>query len=179
MSEDRKKPHHELARQWAKAHGSVAAFVSSFIRDPHRAEDVIQNIAVSITESFDKYDPTRPFLGWALGIARHTIVDEIKKQSRDVHLFDIDVVERVAAAYLKLDGERLETKAALEHCIEKLPEKHRQVLDMRYVAGLKPKQIAKSMNSTSNAISISLFRIRAALASCVEKRLSANGGPRA
>ena len=57
MNQNDKQNTQELARQWAKAYGSVAALVSSFIRDPHRAEDVLQDIAVALTESYENYDP--------------------------------------------------------------------------------------------------------------------------
>ena len=59
----------EVTRRWTLAVPAVSAFVTSLVGDFQDRDDVLQDTAVAIMESFDQYDPDRPFLAWALGVA--------------------------------------------------------------------------------------------------------------
>jgi len=43
---------------------------------------------------------------------------------------------------------------------------------MRYVREMKPARIAVKLGMTSNAVSVMLFRIRAALSKCIDKQMA-------
>ena len=57
--------------QWTLAQPAVSAFVHAWVQDRAERDDVLQEVAVAVLESYEAYDPSRPFLPWALGIARH------------------------------------------------------------------------------------------------------------
>lgn len=63
----------EAARLWTLAVPAVSAFISSLVRDFQDRDDLLQNVAVAVLESFDRYDPSFSFTGWAIGIARNQI----------------------------------------------------------------------------------------------------------
>ncbi len=56
----------------------VAAFVLSIIPDFHQAEDVLQQVAVVLVREFGQFDTSRPFLPWALGIARTWLLSRVE-----------------------------------------------------------------------------------------------------
>ncbi|NNE90288.1 MAG: sigma-70 family RNA polymerase sigma factor, partial [Verrucomicrobiales bacterium] len=56
---------------------------------------------------------------------------------------------------------------ALKFCIEKLPEKQREVIVARYLDAESVTGIAKDLGTNANAVSQTLFRARANLAKCV------------
>lgn len=58
-----------LARSWVRAQPSVLAFLVASTPQLSDAEDLLQEVAAQAARQFDKYDPDRPFLPWALGIA--------------------------------------------------------------------------------------------------------------
>ena len=60
----------QATRLWTLAQPSVSAFVSSVVRDFRDRDDVLQDIAVAVIESIDLYDTERPFVAWAIGVAR-------------------------------------------------------------------------------------------------------------
>lgn len=68
----------EFARCWSAAHNVLSAYVHSAIRDRHRAEDVIQEVAEAAIRSFGDFDRERSFVGWALGIARHRVPHHLR-----------------------------------------------------------------------------------------------------
>ncbi len=60
----------QATRFWTLAQPAVSAFVTSVVRDFRDRDDVLQDIAVAVIESFDSYDSDRPFTAWAMGVAR-------------------------------------------------------------------------------------------------------------
>ena len=71
-----------VTRLWTLTQPKVSAFVTSVVRDFKDRDDLVQDIAVAVFESFDKYDPERPFVQWAMGVARN----QFKNYLRQRHL---------------------------------------------------------------------------------------------
>ncbi|MFI4860985.1 MAG: sigma-70 family RNA polymerase sigma factor [Phycisphaerales bacterium JB063] len=166
----------QLASCWLKAQPAVSAYVWSMVHNEQDAEDVIQNVAEDVAAHFDRYDPARPFLGWALGIARFKVIDYYRKNHRDRHMFLSDAVESLAQAYVEVEPEMSCRRMALRRCVKGLNEKARNLLDLRYDEGLKPAEIAESLNTTPGYIRVALNRVRKVLHNCVEKTLSREVG---
>jgi RNA polymerase sigma-70 factor (ECF subfamily) len=55
----------------------------------------------------------------------------------------------------------------LRTCLEKLPERSRRVIDMKYTERRKIEDIAASIKKSGNATRLLLFRIRKAIAKCL------------
>ena len=77
---------------WTNAHIVVSGYVRSMVIDFHLAEDVLQETAATVAEKFADYDQSRPFLPWALGIAKNKILHALRTSSRDRLVFDESVV---------------------------------------------------------------------------------------
>lgn len=61
----------QATRLWTLAQPAVSSFVSSVVRDFRDRDGVLQEVAVAVIESFESYDSKRPFLAWAIGVARN------------------------------------------------------------------------------------------------------------
>ncbi len=72
-----------------------------------------------------------------------------------------------------MEDRRLE---ALRACISSLPSKQRALIEARYEPGASVQRIAGEAGKSEGAISVALFRIRAALQQCIEQRLATEGG---
>jgi len=162
----------ELSLLWTKAHPVVFAFIRSTIRDFHRSEDVMQEVAATVAERFDEYDRDRPFLPWVIGIARNKVLAYLRKQTNDKHLFGDETVGEIAAVYIDVEGELSDTRRALKLCVEQVSGRARKILEMRYVRNQSPAVISAETKMTANAVSVMLHRIRHALRKCVQYQLS-------
>lgn len=160
-----------FARLWVSAQTAVAAYVFSAIRDTHEAEDVLQLIAEAAVEDFDRYDPQRSFTGWVLGIARHRVLHHLRTRRRDRHVFGDKALMLIAEAHERLDRQGDGRREALSHCLEKLTDRHRRLLNLRYEQAMGPGAIADQMGTSVNAISVALHRVRQGLADCIRRRL--------
>ncbi len=63
-------------------------------------------------------------------------------------------------------------REALEQCLNRLPARSRQLLDLRYIHELPTENISEAVALTADSVRVSLLRIRNALGDCIQKRLS-------
>ncbi len=162
----------QMARLWSKAQPAVAAMVAGAVVDYHDAEDLVAEVAELIVMKFDEYDPSRPFLPWALGIARNLVLRYYERRAGErCYRFDERTLDLLAHAHMETADEIPARLAALRACVQSIRGKSRQVLDMRYVHGLKPHAIAEALGMTRNAVWVMLHRVRIALADCIRQRL--------
>ena len=160
-----------LARLWSETEPSVRAFVYSAV--PHFADaaDVVQQVALTVTRRFEEYDGRRPFVAWALWLAKSRIADHWRKAGRQRVVFSDEVMDRMAAALVEQQPDRSARQIALEHCIEKLPEKSRRMLDLRYTEAMPVEQVAQAVRSTTGSVRVLLHRVRSLLAECIQTQL--------
>jgi RNA polymerase sigma-70 factor (ECF subfamily) len=161
-----------LTRLWREAEPSVQAYVYAAVGRVHDAEDVVQQIAMTVARRFDEYDPTRPFVAWALWLAKSRVIDYYRKQEREKLVFSEALLEKLAGALVERQPERTARHEALELCLDKLPEKSRQLLELRYEKDSSMEGVAEAIQSTAAAVRVMLFRIRNLLAECVQSELS-------
>ncbi len=98
-----------------------------------------------------------------------------KRVQHDRHVFDGDLLAELADDAVAVTRDLNERLIALETCIEKLPPRDRQLVALRYDSQLAVQDIAQRRNKSPNSVSHALFRIRAALADCVERTLGLEG----
>jgi len=84
----------EFAQLWRAAEPAVSACVYAAITEFHDAKDVIQQGAQEAARRFGQYDPARPFVGWALGIARSRVSDFCRRKKRDRCALSAEYVQR-------------------------------------------------------------------------------------
>ncbi len=85
----------QLTVEWTKAQPVVAAYISSLVPDFHDAEDILHQVAVTLVQKFDQYDRQRPFVAWAIGIAKYEVLKHRRKIATDKHVFGNDLVEQI------------------------------------------------------------------------------------
>ncbi|MEL6107518.1 MAG: sigma-70 family RNA polymerase sigma factor [Planctomycetota bacterium] len=170
MSDDRNRE--EFTHYWLEAEPSISAYVFASISAYHDAEDVVQRIAQELARRFDEYDRTRPFVGWALWVAKSRVIDFYRTQNCRPLVFSDELLDRLADTIEKQCVGRSQRREALEACLDGLPSKSRRLIDLRYVEELSATEMAKETGTTSGSIRVLLTRVRTALATCIERRLS-------
>ena len=160
---------------WLKAEPSVSAYVFASITSFHDAEDVIQQIAQALARRFGEYDPGRPFVGWALWIAKSRVIDFYRTQGRNQMVFSDDLLRRLADTIAENADGRSRRREALEACLDELPGNSRKLLDLRYVDEMSAAEVAKTIGSTGGSVRVLLSRVRSALADCIDRRIAVDG----
>ncbi len=164
----------EFISAWMGSHQIIRAFVKGLIHDHHTAEDILQSTAIAANTHFhSSYDPKRPFTAWAIGIAKREIAMHYRKSKRNRLVFSNDALNLIAEAHVQVANDVPDRIAALGHCMSKLNERGKTIIDLRYKQDLAPREIADKIGATSNSVSTLLSRLRAKLQQCIEQQMSA------
>ncbi|WP_146586310.1 sigma-70 family RNA polymerase sigma factor [Posidoniimonas polymericola] len=171
---DRPESELGLAALWENARHAVFAQLIASVGSIHDAEDLLQEVAVAVAKNYHKHDQGRPFVAWALGIARNQALMYFRKQRRDRLAFGEDMM-RVVATHLEAtptigDDRR---RDALHECLAAMSGERRSLLSMRYGRDMNLTEIARSLGKSVPAIKGKLFRVRKILGDCVHHRLAA------
>ena len=170
MNENQKRE--EFTHHWLEAEPSVSAYVFASISSFHDAEDVVQRIAQELARRFDEYDSGRPFVGWAIWVARSRVIDFYRAQNRTRVVFSDELLRQLADTIVEQNEGRSLRREALEACLDELPPRSRRLLDLRYIEEKSADQMAQETGSTSGSVRVLLSRVRSVLAGCIERRLS-------
>lgn len=161
-----------LTRLWIEAEPSVRAFVFASISSFADAEDVVQKTALTVTRRFDEYDPSRSFQAWAIWLAKSRVIDHYRVSGRQKLLMSSALMDSLADSLVARQAERSARAAALEQCIEKLPDKSKRLLKLKYEEDASAKEIAQVMDSTAASVRVMLHKVRNLLADCVSLELA-------
>jgi RNA polymerase sigma-70 factor (ECF subfamily) len=158
-------------------------YASLQLRDPHAAEDAVQETLLAALAGEASFAGRSNLRTWLTGILKHKIIDAIRRSSREAALPEADTAEFDAlfdqtghwvdppAPWADPDAS-LEQKrffAALEACLERLPQKIAQAFMMREHLGLETAEICKELAITPTHCWVLLYRARMALRECLTK----------
>lgn len=130
------------------------------LRDSHLAEEIAQEAFVRAYVALDGLAGERRFYPWLSVIAHRLIIDHVRHHGRVTLEAEID--NGVAAATDDLVVMR-QDRHDLETALERLRERHREILRLRDFEGLSYHDIADRLGLPSTAVPPLLHRARAAL----------------
>ena len=127
---------------------NVYGYVCSIVRDEFEAEDVTQQIFAKLMTALGRYEPrVVPFSAWILRVAHNAAIDHVRTR-RPVPL---EQVHPPNAAGDDGAGSR-ELFADLRLALDALPAEQRDVIVLRFLVGLTPREIAERMGRSEDAV---------------------------
>ncbi|QTN32916.1 RNA polymerase sigma factor [Akkermansiaceae bacterium] len=112
---------------------------------------------------------------WLRRIAHNLFIDHCRRRSRSPVSFSSEQAE-TAEEFWKTGfyqhDEGFGCMEALEQCMKGLSASQRELVDAFYAARRSREDIAESLGISPSGVKASLRRIRAALAGCIEQKLS-------
>jgi RNA polymerase sigma-70 factor (ECF subfamily) len=161
-----------LARHWLCALPAVQTYVAAFVVNPADVDDILQSVAMTVVDKFGEYDSSRPFVNWAIGIARNLVLDRRRLYARSRLIFSEQAMKVVEQAAIEVGCEYDQRAVALRQCLSEISEESQQLIRMRYEQNVSVQVIADQLGRRANTVSMSLTRIRRALRDCVQGRLN-------
>jgi RNA polymerase sigma-70 factor (ECF subfamily) len=141
----------------------VHRYVGSIVGDHHEAEDITQSLFVKLMSAIHDYQPRKvPFAAWLMRVARNAALDSLRAK-RMLPSDDIRIVDEGRG---QIAFERCQS---LKEALGRLPYEQREVLVLRYIAGLPPREIAQLLNKTQSSIHGLHHRGRLALKAALEE----------
>jgi RNA polymerase sigma-70 factor, ECF subfamily len=142
---------------YARYSDNVYGYVCSILRDDHEAEDVTQHVFAKLITAIGKYEQrAMPFSAWILRVAHNAAIDHLRTRRTTP-------CEEVRAPEATSDGRGLECRRSLREALGELPEEQRQVVVMRHIGGLSPREIADRLGRSEGSVHALHHRGRRAL----------------
>jgi RNA polymerase sigma-70 factor (ECF subfamily) len=166
----------DLARKFVQHRDMLYSYVFALTRSHDLAEDILQDVGVSILTEAERGTNPESFTTWSRGLARHRVADHFRRiASRRQHEMPFDdFADAVDLAFTEHaptpEDNHLQLKF-LRECIEGLTTRVRTIIDLRYNGRQSLEEIAASLSWTSASIKVALSRARRALADCIGRKL--------
>ncbi len=166
----------QFTKLWTDAQPTVGQYVASLTRDQWAVRDILQNTSLALLRTFSEYDPARPFLPWALGVAKYEILGHRRDAARDRMVCDSEFLEHYTQRWAQVAPRINDEASALRDCVSELEGRSRTIITLRYAEGQTSEKIAAELKLSAANVRTILKRVRETLKQCVERRMALSEG---
>ena len=157
-----------LRELYVRYSGPVYRQVRAVVRDEHEAQDITQLVFLKLIGALPRYDERQgPFPAWLLRVARNLAIDQVRRRrpvpAEEVYAFDAPCDEAAP-----------DRAQALHDALAGLSSDQREVLVLRQIMGLGPREIARRLDRTEGSVHALHHRARAAMRASL---LRSDAGP--
>jgi len=150
--ETREKYEIQLVNLYEEYFDKIARYAFAHIGDRTEAEDIAGEVFLRALKSLDSFrDCGIPLQSWLFKIAHNMVVDYFRKKSRylmvrndETRYKGEDDPESRALSNLEMEKVKI--------ALQKLTEEQREVINLRFFAGLPSKEVAILLNKTDGAV---------------------------
>jgi RNA polymerase sigma-70 factor (ECF subfamily) len=149
--------------------GRLVAIAQRLLRRRDLAEEVVQEVFVSVWRRAGQFDATRGNArSWLTVITRNRALNLLRDDARIEYHDEADLAvmgDRAADALGAFDA--LSARDALRHCLESLDEPKRRAILLCYVTGLNHGEAAATMNAPLGTVKAWIRRGVVSLQECL------------
>lgn len=152
-----------LFQVYKKYQPSIFNFVKSQISNYQTAEELTQDIFLDFIDALRDFRFQSSLKTFLFSIARHKIIDQIRKKKIKNILFShlpFFIVEGLRVVLMEDEIDKKELKEKISKVIESLPNDYRLILRLKYIDGIKMKEISEKLKMNFKATESLLFRAR-------------------
>ena len=169
----------EIVKLLLRERVKLSAGIWAVVRETHATEELYQDVIVKALANRDKIKDEGHLVAWARRTGRNLSIDHLRRHRARYVVLEEATLDLLQAGLRERETDELDNRIdALHLCLEKLPGRTREVLDLRYGKGLQGTKVAEMMNRTVDAIYQVLSRAHHSLRACIENQLKTLGtGP--
>jgi len=157
-------------------------FINRTIGDRERAEDLVQEVFIRVFRHLHRFDQTKKFSTWIYTIASNLAKNELRNRSRNPLVLFQTIKKHWEADHRPLQFEdatarpddlyrKRYLKGAVDDCVAKLPEHHREVFVLREIDGRSYQEIAEITGCNLGTVKSRLNRARNSFAELISPLL--------
>ncbi|MDD4775503.1 MAG: sigma-70 family RNA polymerase sigma factor [Syntrophomonas sp.] len=145
------------------------------------AEDVCQEVFITVYQKLHQYDSSKRFGPWVHRIAINTTISALRKKNKVITLnFDETYSQPESENHYdfgdpQLFLERNELKAEIKQAFTSLPEAYPVVLALRYQLDLDNQEIAEALGITKENVEVKMHRARKSMRRAILKNRDEGG----
>ena len=175
----------DFAQQVQALRPQLLRYARSQLRNDAWAEDAVSDTLLAALEKPQSFAGASQLKTWLVGILKHKLIDQLRRQAREATVLDKDDAEDVDTLLFDESGHWREKPAAwddqpeaslgqrqflavLDACVDKLPATQGRVFLMREWLELDTEEICKELAITSTNLWVLLHRARLRLRNCLQ-----------
>lgn len=117
------------------------------------SEDLVQMTLLSLHEKRHTYDPASPFLPWIAAVARHKLIDYVRKSGKRVHVeLDDDIVGDDSGLPPDL------ARRDVEVLLAQLPKDQARIISMHKLQELSIDEVSATTGKSASAVKVAIHR---------------------
>mgnify|MGYP002336232066 CR=1 FL=1 len=148
----------------------VYRYVVNRLGNSEDAEDVTEEIFLRVIDNLGSFTwRGLPFGAWLFRIARNEVVSHVRKQKTRGATTQLSETIADESANAMYAIETTLTVAVIHETAKPLPAAHRQVIALRFGAGLSVAETAKALNKTENNVKVLQHKAIARLQTLVKR----------
>ena len=155
MDQEQKKAHF-LAIYDAHS-DAIFRFCALKVSNREQAQDITQDVFTRYWQSLRKDDDIKNDRAFLYTLARNLVIDWYRKKKEN----SLDAMTDAGIDFQGADHADVTKEAEMKevlHVIDQLDQDSRDVLIMRFMEGLSPKEIAMTLKESPNVVSVRLHR---------------------
>jgi len=151
----------------AKAYVALLGAITPYLRGvarraglgPEEIEDGVQDILLTLHSIRQSYDPKRPFAPWLLAVARHRLIDRLRRRGR-IRLRETALTEAHETFVTDESNHHEEASDVrrLHEAIAVLPAGQRQAVELLRLKELSLKEASAVSGQSPSALKVALHR---------------------
>ena len=149
----------QFDRLYRTSRDDVYAYVATLVRDRHAAEDVT---ALAFERAYRRRGSFRPSRGtaraWLFGIARNAALDELRRRGRAT-AFEAEAQAPGRGYHADDPAESGVRRALLRGALESLQPRERELVALKFFAGLTNAELATVIGTTETNAGTRLHRV--------------------
>ncbi|OUW19257.1 MAG: RNA polymerase subunit sigma-70 [Opitutales bacterium TMED158] len=148
------------------------AYALSLLGNRESAKEVMQETNIIMWRKAEQFKLGTNFGAWMMKIAYYQSLEFRRKQNRQaVFIEDEEFLSTLAVEAADSTDTLEQQQMALQRCLERLPDRQRDLVRRRYTEGASIKLVAEQIGIAASAVKQTLFRARSKLIECVRFRL--------
>ena len=157
----------EITSLLMKHRKALFAYIYAILHDHHLAEDVFQEVSIVLVQKWNESVEIKNLWPFAREVARRKALGMLRKQKRGKLVFSDQALDAIDEGFDLIQPQTEDRKQYLGECIELLPSNWKKIVRLRYWKKMPVKHLSASLGQSANAVSVTMNRIRARLADCV------------
>jgi len=149
----------------------LRAFVARYVTRADDVFDIVQEGFIDAMQHLDRFDPAKDFGPWLRAICRNRMLNHFRSNKVRQNAAAVLVQDALQETWGAMEDnleDGAERVAALRRCIDKLEKTQRDLVEQRYRREVPLNDLARRLGRSAAALSMALFRIRAALEKCMQ-----------
>lgn len=159
---------------------SIQSLIYKMVYDKKEVEDLIQEAFIKAFSSLPNYNQQFAFSTWLFRIAINNTIDHLRKKKiytfsidEEVETKDGEVSFEIPDSTYLADNDIIseQKQQLLNEAIASLPEKYKQIIELRHVDELSYEDISERMQIPIGTVKANLFRARELLNKYLRKKI--------